>query len=122
MQAGELHDRGDGMGRVDQGFFLGVVEFVLDAQEHVVGRVVSEHVEDKALFNGLSHRVGVEGPPVAILVLGAEQAQRLGLGRGGERDEGDVAGGGDGRVLGGEQFVGADVLGVFHVDVGEEGF
>ena len=122
VQAGKLHDRGDGATRVDQGFFLGVVELVLDAQEHVVCRVVGEHVENEAFFDGLGHRVGVEGPPVAILVLGAEQAQGLGLGRGGERDEGDVAGGGDGRVLGGEQFVGADVLGVFHVDVGEEGF
>ena len=96
VQAGELHNRGDGVARVDQGFFLGVVELVLDAQEHVVRRVVGEHVQNEAFFDGLGHRVGVEGSPVSVLVLGAEQAQRLGFGRGGESDEGDVAGGGDG--------------------------
>ena len=47
-------------------------------QYSLVGRVVGEHVEDEALFDGLAHRVEVEGHVYALGVLAGRTARASG--------------------------------------------
>src|SRR5699024_9825017 len=53
----------------------------------LVGDVVRQHVEDEFFFDGLAHRVDVEGAVEAGVRVGdAEQLQRFVFGGGGERE------------------------------------
>ena len=81
----------------------------------LVGRVVLQHIEDKALFNGLTHGIDVEGRRQIVrshrlVRLGrtTEQLKGLGLGRGGEGHIGDALFPGPLRHLGGQQVLGVD--------------
>ncbi len=104
VQCHEAGDRPAGLGRLERRV---LADRLLDVPERLVGRVVGQHVVDKALLDGLAHRVQVERlVPVDLRVAATEQLQRLALGRGGEGEEAQVglpAPGGDG-----------DRQGVFH--------
>ncbi|MNN33357.1 hypothetical protein D3C81_1471150 [compost metagenome] len=74
--------------RVKQRIVLnGLLNFVVAAVRGVVG----QHIEDKALFNGLFHRVQVEGREAAIGLLLAELLQRTVLRGGGEGEVRGIA-------------------------------
>ena len=117
VEADEAHHVGHGRRFVD---FLGSSQLVADLGPHLVGRVVAQHVEDEALFDGLAHRIGVEGDEVAVRGFGAEQAQGLALGRGGERHEGHVLSDGDGFLPQLQQVVGGVLLPLVELDVREQ--
>src|SRR5699024_4878526 len=57
MYTHKTHHIGNGLTEVD-----GVLatEFVADASEHRIGRVVRQHIKDKAFLDGLAHLVSVE--------------------------------------------------------------
>ena len=78
------------------GLLLVVARVVLDLLQQppvgLVGGVVREHVEDEPLLDRLAHAVEVERLELPVGRFRAEQLQRLGLGRGGEREEARVAG------------------------------
>src|SRR5699024_7483088 len=65
VYAHKTHHIGNGLTEVD-----GVLatEFVADTGEHLVGRVVRQHIKDKAFLDGLAHLVGVERYPLAWVV------------------------------------------------------
>ena len=71
-----------------------VARILLDLLEQppvgAVGGVVRQHVQDEALLDGLAHGVEVERLVGAVGLAGAEELQRLVLGRGGEGEEADV--------------------------------
>lgn len=61
-----------------------------DLETGLVGHVVLQHVQDKALLDGLVHTVDMEGAEGAVLHGLAEHLQRRVLRRGGEGEEGQV--------------------------------
>ena len=69
----------------------------LDFVGHAIRGVLQQHVLDEALLDGLKHRIDVEGTVLVIFRCTTffhqhtEGLQRLGLGRGGERIERQVA-------------------------------
>ena len=73
--ADDVRDR---LASVDLDLALGLVALqrVLHSEEHVVGRVVGEHVEDEALLDRLAPSCTCRRPPSGPRA-GAEQAQRL---------------------------------------------
>ncbi len=76
------------------GLLLVVARVVLDlVQEPPVGLVsgvVRQHVEDEPLLDRLAHAVEMEGHELPVGALGAEQLERLRLGRGREGEGGEV--------------------------------
>ena len=117
VQAHEAHHVGHGRGLID---FLGPAQLVADLGPHLVGRIVAEHIKDEALLDGLPHRVGVEGDEVTVRGFGAEQAQGLALGGGGECHEGHVLGDGDGLLPQFQQIVGGVLLPLIEFHIGEQ--
>lgn len=85
----------------------------------MVGRVVAEHIKDEALFDGLPHRVSIEGDEVTIRGFGSEQAQGLALRGGGERHEGHVHSDSDGLLPQFQQVVGRVLLPLVEFDIRE---
>src|SRR5699024_5959097 len=69
-------------------------EFVADASEHRIGRVIRQHIKDKAFLDGLTHLVSVERHPLAWVVWidHAVGGQGLRLRRGRQRDKAQVRG------------------------------
>src|SRR5699024_5342988 len=65
VYAHETHHIGTGLTDV-----VGVhaTDFVADTGEHLVGRVVLQHIKDKAFLDGLAHLVVVERYPLAWVV------------------------------------------------------
>lgn len=61
-----------------------------DLEAGLVGHVVLQHVQDKALLDGLVHTVDMEGAEGAVLHRLAEHLQRGIFRRGGEGEEGQV--------------------------------
>ena len=70
------------------------VRILLDSlgylKTRLIGHVVLQHVQDKALFNGLPHAVNMERVEAAVAVLRPEHLQRRALGCGGEGEEREV--------------------------------
>ena len=88
VQRHKLGDRRAGFARVEVGV---VRRGVLDVPVGLVGDVAGQHVEDEPLLDRLTHRVQVKGDVLPkALVHHAEQLQRAGLRRGGERKERQV--------------------------------
>lgn len=73
----------------------------------------------KPLLDGLPHRVGVEGYEVAVRGFGAEQAQGLALGCGGESHERHMLGDRDGFLPQFQQVVGGVLLPLVEFDICE---
>ena len=90
VQAHPLHDALHGGAVLDR-LFVELLAIAGELERQLVAGVVLQHVEDEAFLDGLAHRVHMEGlrHPVGFC-LAAEQLQRLGLGRGGERDVGEA--------------------------------
>ena len=82
MQADEPRDRPARLLGVVLRVFL---RRLLDLPEGLVRRVVREHVHDEALFDGLPHRVEVEGlVDLGLRIEAPEHLQRPALRSGGE--------------------------------------
>ena len=56
----------------------------------LVGHIVLQHIQNKALLNGLLHRIQIKGGLLPLLIQAAEQLQGGGLGGRGKGDHGDI--------------------------------
>ena len=72
------------------GFVCRIIEDRLfEVEILVVGEITGQHIHDEAFFDGLAHRVQVEGLVFAVFDL-AEHLKGAAFGCGGEREEGQV--------------------------------